>query len=60
VDAEEDGIPGRLVDKQPDLRIPVAQKLSVLTEFLDLLEPGFDFVTLADAAVRVLGPPESA
>src|SRR6185369_15586322 len=29
-DAEQDGIPGELVDRQPDLRIPIADKLDRL------------------------------
>ena len=34
-DAEKDGIPGELVDRQPDLRIPIDDKLARLDTILD-------------------------
>jgi hypothetical protein len=49
-DAEEDGIPGELVARQPDLRIPVADKLSILDELLAALARDRDGVTLRTAA----------
>ena len=49
-DAEEDGIPGELVLRQPDLRIPVADKLAILDELLTALARDRDGVTLRLAA----------
>ena len=34
-DAEKDGIPGELVERQPDLRVPIADKLARLDAMLD-------------------------
>ena len=54
-DAEEDGIPGELVARQPDLRIPIAKKLAVLEEVLDsIAASGARFVPLRDAAAWAL------
>jgi len=53
VDADKDGIPGELVARQPDLRIPVTEKLARLTSILDDLARTRVFVTLADAAADV-------
>ena len=50
VDADQDGIPGELVQRQPDLRIPVERKLAVLAEIVDALAPSSRFVTLREAA----------
>ena len=52
-DAELDGIPGELVARQPDLRIPVADKLAILDELLADLARDRDGVTLATAAATV-------
>jgi len=52
-DAEQDGIPGELVARQPDLRVPIAEKLARLGELLDQLAAGWDFATLAEVAVDV-------
>ena len=52
-DAENDGIPGELVARQPDLRVPIAEKLARLGELLDQLAAGWDFATLAEVAVDV-------
>jgi len=52
-DAEQDGIPGELVARQPDLRIPIGEKLARLGELLDQLAAGWDFATLAEVAVDV-------
>ncbi|TMQ08470.1 MAG: polysaccharide deacetylase [Deltaproteobacteria bacterium] len=51
-DAEQDGIPGELVARQPDLRIPIAEKLARLEQLLDQLAAGWRFATLADAAAE--------
>ncbi len=53
VDAELDGIPGELVARQPDLRIPVDRKLAILDELLATLVRDRDGVTLRDAAAAV-------
>jgi hypothetical protein len=50
VDAEMDGIPGELVDRQPDLRVPVAAKLARLDAVLDEVGRHRRFVTLAEVA----------
>lgn len=49
-DAELDGIPGELVARQPDLRIPIAEKLARLEAILDQLERGWSLATLAEIA----------
>jgi peptidoglycan-N-acetylglucosamine deacetylase len=49
-DAERDGIPGELVDRQPDLRIAVEQKLARLSDMLQLIRARADIVTLAEVA----------
>lgn len=49
-DAERDGIPGELVARQPDLRLPVREKLARLGEILDTLARRFTFTTLAEIA----------
>lgn len=53
IDAEEDGIPGELVDRQPDLRLPVKEKLARLDAIMNQLARGFDFTTLAEVAEAV-------
>jgi peptidoglycan-N-acetylglucosamine deacetylase len=51
IDAEADGIPGELVSRMPDLRIPVAEKLAVLDEILDAVAAsGAEMVTLRAVA----------
>jgi hypothetical protein len=52
-DAEKDGIPGELVARQPDLRLPIAEKLARLDAILDELARTWSFVTLADAAADI-------
>jgi hypothetical protein len=49
-DAEKDGIPGELVDHQPDLRIPIADKLERLEAILDDVAQDWEFATLAQVA----------
>jgi len=52
-DAEQDGIPGELVDRQPDLRIPIADKLDRLSKILDAIAEHWQIVTLAEVASEV-------
>ncbi len=49
-DADKDGIPGELVDRQPDLRVPIDDKLARLSQVLDQVRERWDFATLADVA----------
>ncbi len=49
-DAADDGIPGELVRKQPDLRAPLVRKQRALEATLDRLASDYDFVTLREAA----------
>ena len=49
-DAEQDGIPGELVARQPDLRIPIADKLGRIEQLLDQLAGGWKLATLAEVA----------
>jgi peptidoglycan/xylan/chitin deacetylase (PgdA/CDA1 family) len=49
-DAEKDGIPGELVERQPDLRIPIDQKLGRLDRVLDEIHARWDFATLGEVA----------
>jgi hypothetical protein len=49
-DAERDGIPGELVARQPDLRVPIDDKLARLGALLDRLGADRDFATLAQVA----------
>jgi len=52
-DAEIDGIPAELVARQPDLRVPIAEKLARLEQLLDQLAAGWTFRTLAEVASDV-------
>jgi hypothetical protein len=52
-DAEKDGIPAELVARQPDLRVPIAEKLARLEQLLDQLAAGWRFQTLAEVAAAV-------
>jgi hypothetical protein len=52
-DAELDGIPGELVARQPDLRLPIDAKLARLGAILDGLAARRRFVTLAEVAADV-------
>ena len=52
-DAENDGIPGELVERQPDLRVPIGEKLARLDQLLDQLAAGWAFATLAEVATMV-------
>jgi hypothetical protein len=49
-DADRDGIPGELVARQPDLRLPVAEKLARLEALLDDLGRSWTFATLGEVA----------
>jgi hypothetical protein len=53
LDAEADGIPGELVARQPDLRVPLADKLRAFAATLDRLRLDYDFLTLRDVAALV-------
>lgn len=52
-DAELDGIPGELVARQPDLRLPIAEKLARLNRLLDELQARWSFATLLDVSADV-------
>jgi len=52
-DADKDGIPGELVARQPDLRLPIAEKLGRLETMLDTLQQRWSFATLAEIAIDV-------
>ena len=49
-DADVDGIPGELVSRQADLRVPLKRKQRALEATLDRLAMDYEFVTLAAAA----------
>lgn len=49
-DAEDDGIPGELVMRQPDLRVPIADKLERLDRLLDEVAARWEIVTLGEVA----------
>lgn len=51
-DAEKDGIPGELVDRQPDLQLSIDQKLTALGDILDEVAKQREFVTLAEIAAE--------
>ena len=52
IDAEEDGIPGELVARQPDLRSPLARKREALESVLDQVQRQFAIARLCDLADR--------
>jgi len=49
-DADMDGIPGELVSRQPDLRVPLLRKQRAFEATLDRLAQDYEIVTLRDAA----------
>ncbi|CAN5463145.1 hypothetical protein BH11MYX1_BH11MYX1_35590 [soil metagenome] len=49
-DAEQDGIPGELVDRQPDLRIPVEAKLDRMDQLLRQIAARWQVQTLGEIA----------
>jgi hypothetical protein len=49
-DADQDGLAGELVERAPELRLPIADKLDRLAAILDQLAETRTFVTLAEAA----------
>jgi len=51
-DADLDGIPGELVDRQPDLRVPIEKKLARLDALLDMIRSRWNVVTLAEVAAE--------
>jgi hypothetical protein len=52
-DADKDGIPGELVARQADLRVPVEDKLARLGAILDQIGKTRRFSTLGDVAIDV-------
>jgi hypothetical protein len=52
-DAERDGIPGELVARQADLRVPIDDKLARLAQILDDIGKRWEFATLAEVAADV-------
>ncbi|HEX5063592.1 MAG TPA: hypothetical protein VFV99_29645, partial [Kofleriaceae bacterium] len=52
-DADKDGIPGELVNHQPDLRISIDDKLARLDAVLDEIARRWEFATLADVSADV-------
>jgi hypothetical protein len=54
IDAEDDGIPGELVARQPDLRRSLADKLAALEAVLGQIGESFEVVRLDAAAERLL------
>jgi peptidoglycan/xylan/chitin deacetylase (PgdA/CDA1 family) len=52
-DAEQDGIPGELVERQPDLQVPIAQKLERIAALIERIAKDWQFVTLAEVATDV-------
>jgi hypothetical protein len=52
IDAEEDGIPGELVARQPDLRVPLARKRDALEAALDEVQGRFALARMCDLAER--------
>ena len=53
LDAEADGIPAALVQRQPDLRVPLSKKLAAFEATLDRLRLDYDFLTLGQMAETV-------
>ena len=53
LDAEADGIPATLVARQPDLRVPVADKVRAFSATLDRLRLDYRFATLTEVAATV-------
>lgn len=50
IDAEEDGIPGQLIARQPDLRLPLARKRAALAGVLAEVQSTFQTGRLTDLA----------
>ncbi|HNI59739.1 MAG TPA: polysaccharide deacetylase, partial [Pseudomonadota bacterium] len=53
IDAKLDGIPAELVAKQPDLQLPLWQKMAALGEILRFLQDHAAVVPLSDAAQQL-------
>lgn len=49
-DAEQDGIPGELVDRQPDLKIPISEKLDRMDQLLGQVTARWEVQTLGEIA----------
>jgi hypothetical protein len=56
-DAEQDGISGELVARQPDLRVPIADKLARLEQLLDQIARSWRLVTVGEAAAEAQRTP---
>lgn len=52
-DAHEDGIPGELVARQPDLRAPLQRKREALVRAIGEISSGFELATLGEAAAEL-------
>jgi peptidoglycan/xylan/chitin deacetylase (PgdA/CDA1 family) len=50
IDADEDGIPGELVSREPAARVPLVRKQRALEATLDRLALDYEFITCTDAA----------
>jgi hypothetical protein len=59
-DAAADDIPAALVDRQPDLRVPLARKQAALEQILDEVAAGYEIVRLRDAASALAGDADGA
>src|SRR5262249_34575737 len=53
IGSDEDGIPAELVARQPDLRVPLTQKLRAFEATLDRLRLDHEFVPLREVAAHV-------
>ena len=53
IDADEDGIPTELLARQPDLRVPLRDKLRALTATLDRLRGEYEILPLHEVAEEV-------
>lgn len=52
-DADADGIPAALIARQPDLRLPLAEKQRRFEAMLDRIAGDFDLRPLAEVAAAV-------
>lgn len=52
-DPDSDGIPGELIARQADLRVPLADKLARIDQILDAIARDRELVTLAGVAAHV-------
>ena len=52
-DATKDGIPGELVERQPDLKLGIEDKLSRVETILDVIAASYSFSTLGEVAAEI-------